>query len=76
MVDEENKVKSCSSQKDLHIFLFIASKLIEKQVMKSNLFIILRPCTVFLIRLFLLNFCCSDNEQNWPNLHFDFALSP
>lgn len=22
----------------------------------------------------MLNFCCTDNEQNWPNLHFDLAL--
>lgn len=38
--------------------------------------LILRACLIFLFMYFMLNLCCTDNEQNWPNLHFDFALSP
>lgn len=36
--------------------------------------LILRAYLIFLFMYFMLN--TGNNEQNGPNLHFDFALSP
>lgn len=35
----------------------------------------IRACLIFIFIYFMLNFCCTGNDENWPNLHFDFSIA-